>query len=95
MAQISIASEDECSDGEEVDAKKGEECKVAEAKLAKQRHLMAFGSLEAEANSTQNATESFQNRIVPIVPIDVELPRLVGHHILQQEKVQTVRDGSR
>ena len=30
----------------------------------------------------QNAPESFQNRIVPIVPI----PRLVGHHIVQQEK---------
>jgi len=36
----------------------------------------------------QNATESFQNSIVPIVPI----PRLVGHHIVQQEKVQMVRD---
>ena len=33
----------------------------------------------------QNAPESFQNSIVPIVPI-VPIPRLVGHHIVQQEK---------
>ena len=39
----------------------------------------------------QNATESFQNSIVPIVPI----PRLVGHHIAQEEKVQIVRDANR
>ena len=73
-------------------------------KLMQRREKMAFGSLEAEANGTNGTThstrtdtskpdvdagtESFQNSIVPIVPI----PRLVGHHIVQQEKVQMVRD---